>query len=102
MKKRNAAEDELAALRLKQEQELAAMKLQALYRGRKYRSGFSDFKSKRMVEINERKKKLHGELSAIKIQGMYRGWKARKELKRRMDEVKRRRKVSFGVPGRSE
>ena len=52
-----------------------------------------------MVEINARKKKLHGELSAIKIQGMYRGWKARKELKRRMDEVKRRRKVRPALGG---
>ena len=36
-KKRNAAEEELAALRLKQEQELAAMKLQAIYRGKSTR-----------------------------------------------------------------
>ena len=96
-KKRNAKESELAELREKQEMELAAMKLQAIYRGRKLRLGFDDVKSKRLVEINKRKKKLHGELSAIKIQGMFRSFKARKELHRRMDAVKNRRAVSDDI-----
>ena len=95
LQKRNAKEDELAELRLKQEQELAAMKLQAIYRGRKLRIGFDDVKKKRLVEINKRKRKLQGELCAIKIQGMYRSWKARKILHKKMEDVKSRRRVSF-------
>ena len=56
------------------------MKLQAIYRGRKYRSGFDDFKSKRMVEINERKRNCVEKCLQSRYR-MYRGWKARKELK---------------------
>jgi hypothetical protein len=93
LRKKNAKEDELAALREKQEMELAAMKLQAIYRGRKLRIGFDDVRAERMVSINKRKRKLEGEMSAIKIQGMYRSWKARKILHGKMEAVKRRRQV---------
>ena len=94
LQKSNAKESELAALREKQEMELAAMKLQAIYRGRKLRMGFDDVKNKRLIDINKRKRKLKGELSAIKIQGMFRGFKARQILHQKMDAVKNRRRVS--------
>ena len=93
LRKKNAKEDELAALREKQEMELAAMKLQAIYRGRKLRIGFDDVRAERLGSINKRKRKLEGEMSAIKIQGMYRSWKARKILHGKMEAVKRRRQV---------
>ena len=99
LRKKNAKEEELAALREKQEMELAAMKLQAIYRGRKLRIGFDDVRAERMVSINKRRRKLEGEMSAIKIQGMYRSWKARKILHGKMEAVKRRRQVGKSVCG---
>ena len=94
MRQRGIKEKEIQALREKQEQELAAMKLQALYRGRQARKGLEKKRELRRAELKRKTRENLRQMSATKIQGMYRSWKARKVIRGRKAELKARFEVS--------
>ena len=94
MRQRGIKEKEIQALREKQEQELAAMKLQALYRGRQARKGLEKKRELRRAELKRKTRENSRQMSATKIQGMYRSWKARKVIRGRKAELKARFEVS--------
>jgi hypothetical protein len=94
LKKQNVHQKELDALREKQEQELAAMKLQSLYRGRKARRDLIKIREHRKAEMRVKKRELERNISATKIQGMYRCYKARQMIRAKKANLQARWDVS--------
>ena len=94
LRQRGVQEKEIQALRDKQEQELAAMKVQALYRGRKARRGLVKKRELRRAELKKKTRENSRQMAATKIQGMYRSWKARQFVRGRKAELKAKFEVS--------
>ena len=94
LRKQNAHQKELDALREKQEQELAAMKVQSLYRGRKARRDLIKFREHRKAEMRMKSRELQKQIAATKIQGMFRCWKARQVIRSRKANLQAKWDVS--------
>lgn len=91
MRREKAEKEEMERVRREREQELAAVKMQSLMRGKKARNVAADKRAdleRRRAEEAAQREALERDLAAAKIQALYRGRVARAEVRERREKLK--------------